>query len=128
MLKFTYTETSVHLEQIAQSLEEWITLRVILSVRTAQRVVLEHGSASILLPAHLVQLYALERAARQESSDLLEVAIADESYLEVSVKGIWLPSHSNELGVFVATLSHRTEFVLVKLWQETQAHIPSLRS
>ncbi|MBD2464007.1 hypothetical protein H6G89_23680 [Oscillatoria sp. FACHB-1407] len=127
MLKLTYTETTVHLEQIAQSLEEWIALRVILSVRMAQRMVLEQGSASILLPTDLVQLHALEQAVRQEPGHGLELAIADESYVEISFKGIWLLAPQEGLGVFVAALSHRTEFVLVKLWQDTYADIPSLR-
>lgn len=127
MLKFTYTETSVQLEQVAQSLEEWIALRVVLAVRAGQRVLVEQGSASILLPADLVVMHALDLAAQQEANGLLGLAIADQDYIEVSLRGIWLSSHQTELGVFVASLSHRTEFVLVKLWHDIQAHAPSLR-
>ena len=126
MLKFTYTETSVHLEQIAHSLEEWIALRVVLSVRAGQRIIIERSNASILLPTNLVELHALEITAVQETSDLVELVVADKDYVEVNLKGVWLSSHQDEVGVFVAALTHRTEFVLVKLWHETQACAPSL--
>jgi hypothetical protein len=125
MLKFTYSETSLYLEHLTQNLEEWMSLRVVLSLRAGQRLVVEQCTASLLLPADLVDLHLLKTAAQ---SGTLTVFPCDADYVEVSLHGTWVSSQSGETeGVFVAALGDRIEKILFALWQEAQAHLPSIR-
>jgi hypothetical protein len=128
MLKLTYTETGFHLELLAQSLEEWVVSRVILSLRVGQRLLVEPSTASFLLPANLPGLPLLQAAAQLERNDAIALAVCDAEYIEVSLQGTWLAADGeSEEGVFVVALSERTEFFLFKLWQETLACTSFLR-
>ena len=127
MLKITYTEVGQHLEQLTQSLEEWTALRVVLALRTGQALVIEQCTASLLFPAALTELYHLETAVRQEG-EAIALSRCDTEYVEVSLQGIWIAADSEASeGVFVATIRHRTEFLIFKLWQESQAQASSLK-
>lgn len=128
MLKLTYTETNFHLERLAQSLEEWVVSRVILSLRVGQKLLVEPSTASFLLPADLPGLPLLQAAAQLETNGAIALAVCDDEYVEVSLRGTWLTAEQESAeGVFVAALSERTEFLLFKLWQETLACTSSLR-
>lgn len=121
MLKFTYTETGFHLERLAQPLEELVALRVVLAMRVGQRLCVEPISASFLLPVDLPGLNCLETEARQESSSAIALCVADAEYVEVSLQGSWITADPEGAeGVFVAAMSDRTEFFLLKLWHEAQ--------
>ncbi|MBD2001297.1 hypothetical protein H6G00_32685 [Leptolyngbya sp. FACHB-541] len=128
MLKFTYTETGLHLEHLPQSVEDWMTLRVILSLRTGQRLIVERGTAAFLLPTNLVGLRSLESAIQQETYGTVTLTKSDAEYVEVSLHGTWVCSSSEEVnGVFVASLGDRTEWLIFKLWRETQNRASPLR-
>ncbi|GAB4243014.1 MAG: hypothetical protein Kow00121_68510 [Elainellaceae cyanobacterium] len=120
MLKVTYTESGLHLEQVHESLEAWIARRTVLALRTSQRLVIEHICASVLLAADLHELSDLERAACLEEAGTLTLSVCDVGYVEASIQGIWLMAGSEDEGVFVAVLKPRTEQMLLHLWQMSQ--------
>lgn len=121
MLKVTYTETGLHLEHLPQSLEEWIASRVILTLRTSQRMMIEQSTASILLLSDLVERSALETVMQLERSGAISLAVCDAEYVELSLYGAWVGTtlDSSE-GVFVAALSPKIEQLVVQLWQQSQ--------
>lgn len=119
MLKCTYTETGLHIEHLAQSWEEWIALRVILSVRAGQPLSVEQGSASLLLPTTLIDLRALETALQEDTSEPARVSICDADYCEINLQGTWITSQpAAEEGVFVAHLTPVQEALIFELWQK----------
>lgn len=128
MLKLTYTETGFHLELVAQSLEDWVTARVILALRVGQPICVEPSTASFLLPADLPGLRHLDAEARREGSETISLSTCDAEYIEVNLHGTWLSGDcESEEGVFVASMSDRTEFFLYKLWQDAQACTSSIK-
>jgi hypothetical protein len=119
MLKLTYTENGFYLEHLAQSLEEWVTARVILALRAGSRLCVEPSTASFLLPADMPQLRHLER--QQEGEDAISLCVCDADYIEVNLQGTWMTSDSEgEAGIFVTSMSYAVEFFLLKLWEESQ--------
>jgi hypothetical protein len=125
MLKLTYTENGFHLEHLAQSLEEWVTARVILAVRSGTGFCVEPSTAAFLLPADLPYLSDLENLIEEENGDNIELSFCDDEYVEVVLQGTWLTSQPNsEEGIFVTVVSERAEFFLYNLWQEAQMLAP----
>ena len=121
MLKLNYTETGFHLEHLTQSLEEWVAMRVVFALRVGDRICLEPSTASFLLPADLPRLNLLVAEIRRQGTDEIALCTCDAEYVEVSLQGTWLATEvENAEGVFVAALSHSTETLLFKLWQEAQ--------
>lgn len=121
MLKLTYLETGFYLERLAQSLEEWVALRVILALRLGDFICVEPSTASFLLPIDLPRLHLLEAEVRRQEADTIALSACDAESVEVSLKGTWLASNpDSEEGVFVVALSHPIEFLMLKLWQEAQ--------
>ncbi|MBW4614894.1 MAG: hypothetical protein KME21_16790 [Desmonostoc vinosum HA7617-LM4] len=122
MLKLTYTERSFYLECLTQSLEEWVQARVILALRVGQGLCVEPSTASFLLPVDLPGIEALRTEVKKDRSEIIALCACDSEYVEVTLRGSWLSDSSEDaLGVFVTTMSDRTEFFLHKLWQEAQA-------
>ena len=120
MLKLTYTANGFCVELLHQSMEKWLTNRVLVSVRAAASFFVEPSSASFLLPATLEGLNTLEKV-QHENGDIMAIALADEKFVEVCLNGNWVVGDpDSEEGIFVTTLSQRAEFFLVKLWQEAQ--------
>ena len=119
MLKVTYLESELYLEYLPDNAEDWIALRVILALRTGQRLLIERMAASVLLPVALLERSALSNLARRgQQVDLVQV---DDDYVEVSLPGTWVSSGEPEAeGVLVATLSPCVEHLLVRLWQMAQ--------
>ncbi|MBD2182735.1 hypothetical protein H6S82_07055 [Planktothrix sp. FACHB-1355] len=121
MLKLTYTENGFQLERLAQFLEDWVTARVILSLRAGWHICVEPSTASFLLPADLPGVDRLEIEAQREDSEIISVCACDAEYVEIGLRGNWVSAGTEkDEGVFVVTLSDRTEFFLFKLWQESQ--------
>ncbi|OUL22086.1 alr0857 family protein [Nostoc sp. 106C] len=122
MLKLTYTERSFYLECLSLSLEEWVAQRVILALRVGQSLCVEPSTASFLLPVDLPGVEKLKAEVKRDDSEIMELSTCDAEYLEVTLRGSWLSDGSEEaIGVFVTTMSDRTEFFLHKIWQEAQA-------
>jgi hypothetical protein len=123
MLKLTYTENGFYMERLAQSLEEWVMARVLLSLRAGTSLSVEPSTASFLLPADLPQLADLEMVVRQERVETIALSLCDAEYVEVSLHGTWMTSDLNgEEGVFVTAMGYAIEFFLYKLWFESQAY------
>lgn len=127
MLKLNYIESGLHLERVAAPLEVLVAQRVLLALRTGQRLHVEPGKASFLLPANAPGLVHLEMALRLEQSQTIEVVPVDDEFVEVSVQGSWIAETAEaHEGMFVTAFSDRAEFFVYKLWQETQAQVSSL--
>lgn len=121
MLKLTYIETGFYLERLAQSLEEWMTKRVIFALRVGDRICLEPSTASFLLPADLPGLNLLLAELRRQGTDAIELCVCDAEYVEVSLQGTWIATEAeNAEGVFAAALPHSIELLLFGLWQDAQ--------
>ena len=117
MLKLTYTENGFYMERLAQSLEDWVTARVILALRAGTNLCVESSTASFLLSADMPQLRHLER----QQEDVIALSVCDAEYIEVSLKGTWMTSDIDGAeGVFVTSMSYAIEFFLIKLWEESQ--------
>ena len=122
MLKITYTETGFNLEYLADSLEQLVMRRVILAMRLGESVLVEPSTASFLLRVDLPSLNLLEAEAVGNDSEKIELCVADEDYIEVTLQGTWIASNSHMAeGLFVTTMSDRTELYLFKCWEQTQA-------
>lgn len=122
MLKLTYTDMDLRLERLIDSLEEVVARRVILAVRTGQPLHIEPSCAAFLLPAALPGLTALEAAIEQEQLDGAAVLPADTESVEVNLRGTWLaPTSQAHEGIFLTVLGDRTEFLVHRLWEVTQA-------
>jgi hypothetical protein len=121
MLKLTYTENGFNLEHLTQSLEEWVTARVILALRSGTGFYVEPSTAAFLLPVDLPYLSDLAKLIQKENGDSIELSFCDGEYVEVILQGTWLASApDSEEGIFVTLMSDRTEFFLYKLWQDAQ--------
>lgn len=128
MLKLTYTEESFNLECLTHSLEEWVVQRVILSLRIGQNVHIQPSNASFLLPVNLPGIEALKAGVNRDG-EIIALCACDAEFLEVTLYGSWLSNSSEDaVGVFVTTMSDRTEFFLHKLWQESQRSSTSVMS
>lgn len=126
MLKLTYTETGFNLERLAQSPEQLVALRVLLAMRVGRRICVEPSTAAFLLPANCARrgsaLSQLETEARKDDSSAIALCVADAEYVEVTLRGTWISEDSEGAdGVFATVLGDRAEFLVLKLWLETQA-------
>jgi hypothetical protein len=129
MLKLTYTEGSFYLECVTHSLEEWVAQRVILALRVGQSLCVEPSTASFLLPVDLPGIEVLKAGVKRDDSEIIALCTCDLEYLEVTLRGSWLSDGSQDaVGVFVTSMSDRTEFFLHKLWQEAQKSSASVMS
>jgi hypothetical protein len=121
MLKLIYTEKSFHLECLTQSLEQWVQGRVILALRVGQCLCVEPSTASFLLPVNLPGVEVLKAEVKRDDKEIMALSVCDAEYLEVTLRGSWISNGSEDAeGVFVTTMSDRTEFFVHKLWQEAQ--------
>ncbi|MBW4660599.1 MAG: hypothetical protein KME15_18155 [Drouetiella hepatica Uher 2000/2452] len=130
MLKVTFMETGSLLEPLTQSPEEWIGVRVLLAMRTAQRLIVESSTATLLLRSDLANLFLLEELTHQETEGAIALCRCDADYVEVSLRGTWITSDVTNLaeaeGVFVTLLTPDLESLLVELWQISQVCPSSL--
>lgn len=127
MLKLTYTETGLYLELVPESIEEWLHLRLTLSLRTHQPFHLEPGTATFLLPAGLPGLNHLHRLIHRTEQEIT-ITPADQGLVEISLHGIWIASATHEAeGVFVAAIDRAIESLLFDLWQMSELQISSLQ-
>jgi hypothetical protein len=126
MLKLTYTETDFHLERLTESLEVWVSARVILALRLGHSCAAEPSTASFLLPAHMPGLRTLK--AEAESMGFLEWDACDAEHVEISLRGTWLSTDLDvAVGVFVTSVSDPLERILLEMWQEAQHETFALR-
>lgn len=126
MLKLTYTEAGLYLEHISAPLEILMAQRVLLSIRAGQRLCIEPGRASFLLPNDAPDLPHLELILSQDGGQVVEILAVDGAFVEVSLQGIWVAEHPDaEDGMFIVTVSDWAETLIYRLWQETRSQVSS---
>lgn len=118
MLKLTYTESGLHLERLKDTLEATIARRVLLSVRSGNRLYVEPGRASFLVPVTVAGVTHLAWDLGQTARDAVSLSPVDEDFVEIVLSGSWLAETDRaEAGVFLACLDDRAEFLVERLWQ-----------
>lgn len=123
MLKFTYTENGINLELLNESLDDWVADRVILAVRAGISIFVEPSTASFLLPYDSEILLELGKIEGEE----LDIYPSDDESLEVSIKGTWVVSDSQQQeGVFVTMLDPRLEKLLFRLWLRAEVNMTAI--
>lgn len=130
MLKLIYLESSLYIEWLDLTLEEFLTNRKTLAIATGQNIQIECGYASMLLKVEPAQLAILQLAiASTNSTNSIFLSSADYDYLEVSFSGIWMSSNlKSEVveGVFIADLGEYLEGNLYQIWLKNQATLTAL--
>jgi hypothetical protein len=105
---------------LTQSLEEWVTTRVLLSLRVGTSLTVEPSTASFLLPIDLPVLSEL-KTLQKEYGEMISVTPCDAEHAEVCLEGTWVTSgQENDEGIFICTMSDRAESCLEKIWQDSQ--------
>ncbi|MDJ0594627.1 MAG: hypothetical protein QNJ72_32405 [Pleurocapsa sp. MO_226.B13] len=118
MLKITYLEDGIYLEQLQETVEAWKNDRILVSLRAAINIYVEASIACLVLP---LDVFYLQGLAELKARELVEVTPCDEEYIEVSLSGTWIAqSQNSEEGVFVCELDQNSEYFLARLWQESQ--------
>ncbi len=113
MLKLTYTNDGFSIESLEQSLEVWVSNRVILAVRSGTSLCVEPSTASILIPLDFPWVDQLLENAKAFRGEILEITPCDQHSVEVVLEGTWLGSDvASEEGLFVCRLSDRLESLL----------------
>ncbi|MEM8612181.1 MAG: alr0857 family protein [Cyanobacteria bacterium P01_H01_bin.105] len=121
MLKLSYTDYGLFLEQVPASLDMVATQRVMLAVHVGETLHLEPSQAAFLLPMELPDINHLESMLETNTTDTIALTNVDEDFVEVSLKGTWIASSANaESGTFVTTLAPESEQLIYRLWQVTQ--------
>lgn len=127
MLKLTYTEVGLYMEQTKTLPETLISQRVVLAMRLGEPLYVEPGHASFLLPADLPELRDLETALQREGSPAVTVMPVDQEFVEVGISGSWVAAgREAHAGTFLTVMGDRAEFFIYKLWQMSAAHLSSL--
>jgi hypothetical protein len=121
MLKLIYTENGFQLERSIPSLEEWVTTRVLLALRSGTTVSVEPTTASFLLPANIPYLNQLEALIDEENTLAIDLSRCDAEAIEVSLQGTWVTyDEESDEGIFVCELSDRVESFLYQVWKESE--------
>lgn len=120
MLKITYTDTGLLLEQVAQTVEAMVAQRTLLALRLGQPIAIHTTYASLPLPVDLIGMpYLLQLADKTEA---IEVDRCDLNWLEVTLSGVWMAeSSTSDEGIFVTELEIALEKHLLSVWQQAQS-------
>lgn len=122
MLKLTYTDAGLHLERLDISLEEFVSNRVLLSLRSGLSIHIESSRAAFLLTADVVDLLLLKSVMSDRLSNKLSVDRVDDRYVEICFGGTWISTDlCAEEGTLVTALGDRVEFYLHKLWKISES-------
>jgi hypothetical protein len=127
MLKLNYTDVGLYMERTMTNPELLIAQRVLLAMRLGRSLYVEPGRASFLLPVDIPELKVLEVALQREYGSVVTLIAGDETFVEVGLSGSWIAEDKDaHEGMFLAAMSNRTEFLIYKLWQMSEARISSL--
>jgi hypothetical protein len=77
MLKITYTDAGLRLEQVAQTVEAMVAQRAVLMVRLGGSVAVQPSYASLPLPADLPEMAQLQQLAQQTGAIVLDPCDSD---------------------------------------------------
>jgi hypothetical protein len=125
MLKLTYSEFGLRLEQIDESFEQWIAQRSILALRMGNSICLQPGNASFLVSANAMTANVnLDRITNPHSA--ISFCCVDEDFYEVNIAGVWLFKNSNGTEATFATgLDPQAESFVQQLWKISQKEVPT---
>jgi hypothetical protein len=125
MLKLTYSEFGLHLEQIDGSMEQWIAQRSILAVRIGSSICFQPGNASFLVPAAaMIANVTLDQMINPHSP--VSFCSVDEEFYEVNITGVWIFKNSSSTEATFATgLDHQAESLVRQLWKISQQEVPT---
>lgn len=124
MLKLTYTDQGVILNHLNQSLDSWVSNRILLALRSGIPFWVESTKVSFMLPMNLPYVNNLVDSLGEELNNTLELALYDKSQMELKLSGTWLSSHpDNDEGVFVCNYNEKIEDCLDILLNEYQSHL-----
>jgi hypothetical protein len=120
MLKLTYTENGFFLEHLTESLEKWVTTRVLLSLRVGTSIFVEPSTASFLMPVASDAIVELKKL-QKDNQELISLIPCDGEYVEVCLEGTWVTSgQENDEGIFICAIGDLAESCLEKIWQKSQ--------
>jgi hypothetical protein len=130
MLKLTYTDVGLNLERITSSndhlVEQFVTQRAVLAVRTGQPICIQPGRASFLVPVHSVNLKEFKATVQGETMRSIDLTSVDHEFYEISLRGTWIAgNHEAYEGMFLTSLNDRIELFIDRLWNSTQITVPS---
>jgi hypothetical protein len=120
MLKLTYSEFGLLIEQIGESLDRWVTQRNLLALSIGEPLSIQAGNASFLVPTEAVTANLdLYRIIRPLSP--ISLCCVDEDYYEVNIAGVWIAknTHASE-GILAADLGDLAESFVWRLWESSQ--------
>ncbi|RMF23845.1 MAG: hypothetical protein D6756_07990 [Cyanobacteria bacterium J083] len=127
MLKLSYTENGFLLEYLSQSLDEWLSDRVLLYLRATSSIFVEPSSASFLLAGESKLIEQL-LDFQADQPEILSVAVCDAEYVEVSLEGVWLATTAeSEEGIFICEMETTAELCLFQLWELAQSGLEVTR-
>jgi hypothetical protein len=122
MLKLTYTDNGLHIEQANAPIDILVAQRVVLAMRAGLSLCVQPGQASFLIPARAKGLVLLEHALVNAGPHGVSLTIVDAEFVEVSVSGSWLAAdRDGEEGMFLTEMAEAIEYLLYDLWQATQS-------
>jgi hypothetical protein len=125
MLKLTYSELGLRLEQIDASLEQWVTERTILALRINEPLYVQSGNASFLVPTAAVAA-SLDRAWMTDLPHAISFCYADRDFYEVNIAGVWLAKNTEASeGILAAELDDIAESSICYLWESSQQQVPT---
>jgi hypothetical protein len=124
VLKLTYSEFGLHLEQIAESLEQWVLQRTLLALRIREPLCVQPGNASFLVPTTAITAIDRDRLARLPEA--VALCSVDRDFYEVNIAGVWLTknAHVSE-GILAAELGDLAEACVHSLWESSQRQVPT---
>lgn len=123
MLKLSYTDIGLYMEQTPTNPELLMQERVLLAMQLGKTLYVEPGHAS-LLPADLPELEGLEAALQWEYNPNASILLVDDTSVEVSLSGRWVAeSKEAQERMFLTVMSDQIERFIYKLWQMSEVHI-----
>lgn len=130
MLKVIYTETGQYLETTAEAVCVWMAVQKNLAHHVGRAFFTEPCRASLLVPRYGDLTTLLDRLCGDETSGVVEWAIADADFIEVTLVGYWTAStaagqasanpHCIEEGVVVLDMDDCIAAQLLSLWNAAQ--------
>jgi hypothetical protein len=123
MLKLTYSDFGLHLEQIGESLEQLVAQRSILAVRIGESVYIQPGNASFLVPEDAITASLdLDRSISPHFP--ISLCCVDEDFYEVNISGVWISKNGyGSEGIFAARLGAQAESFIQRLWKSSQQEV-----
>ncbi len=120
MLKITYTETGIAIEQLTISPEAIIAQRSILALRVGRPMAVQPGYGTLLLSTRVKETMALLQS--DEFAPNLTLAPCEPGWFEVTLQGLWIAEFPNsEQGLFIVELASHLEQKIADGWRQSLA-------